>query len=176
MARVWSKEAARNGPGAGGCCGNVKGSVSGPLPFGSRASPKKLRRAVADAALLLTSVKVLVQFSSAARCAIAPTKFKPLIAGACCSMVKVCPAIEREPLRSPPLLGSTWNVTVALPVPDEALVRTTPAGGVPIVHGQFGSVVMVTVPLPPFDVKASPPKVIVLKSPITVFTGPTVSV
>src|SRR5580692_659717 len=69
---VLSKEAASSDPAAADCCGNVRGNISGPLPVGSTASPEKLNRAVADAVLLLTSVKVVVQFSSAARCAIEP--------------------------------------------------------------------------------------------------------
>ena len=41
---------------------------------------------------LFTSVKVVIQFSSAARCGMEPTKFRPAIDGACCSMLKETPA------------------------------------------------------------------------------------
>ena len=110
--------------------------MSGPLPLGSMASPNRLSRAVAETLLLLTSVNVVVQFSSAARCAIEPMKLRPEIEVACCSMVNVCPAIEKVLERSPPPLASTWNVTVLVPVPDAGLVRITDEGTLPTVHGQ----------------------------------------
>src|ERR1700722_17473472 len=65
-ARVRSKEEAGGGPTPEGCWGNVKGRVRGPLPLASPGSPNKLNRAVAADVPLFTSLKVVVQFSSAA--------------------------------------------------------------------------------------------------------------
>src|SRR5579871_2573314 len=56
------------------CCGNTTGSVSGPFPLASAGSPKKLNCACAVDDPLLTSVNVVVQFSSAARCGIEPIR------------------------------------------------------------------------------------------------------
>ena len=65
-----SNDAANSGKGAGRICGNPRGNESGPLPLGSAASPNRLSRAVVAELLLLTKVKAVVQFSSAARCAV----------------------------------------------------------------------------------------------------------
>ena len=63
-------------------------AISGPLPAGSAASPNILSRACWDAPLLFTSVKVVVQFSSAAMCGIEPMKLRPGMLDACCWMRK----------------------------------------------------------------------------------------
>src|SRR6185295_6179457 len=76
-----SRNAASIRPDTTGCCGNATVRVSGPLPVGSVASPNKFKRAVAGPPLLFTSVKVVVQFSSAARCAMEPIKPRPGIDG-----------------------------------------------------------------------------------------------
>ena len=74
---------------------------------------EKLNRAVAEAALLLTSVNVVVQFSSAARCAIEPMKFRPAIEAACCSTSKERPATVKVPERSPPAFAATTKLSDA---------------------------------------------------------------
>ena len=103
-ANVWSNEAPSNGRVAAApcCCENATGSVSGPFPGGSSASPEKLSRAVAEAALLLTSVKVVVQLSSAAKCATEPMKLRPEIEAASCCTLNDIPATVNVPDRAAP--------------------------------------------------------------------------
>src|SRR5690242_13477138 len=60
-----------------GCCGKSRGSGRVPL---SR-SPNRLKRAGLCTAVLLISVNVVVQFSSAAKCGMEPTMLKPGFGG-----------------------------------------------------------------------------------------------
>jgi hypothetical protein len=67
----WSSDASVNNP-DDGCCGNVSGSTRA-VP----SSANKLTTVSAAAELLLTSVNVVFQPPSAAKCGIEPIKFKP---------------------------------------------------------------------------------------------------
>ena len=82
------------------------------VAVGSIASPENSagRRRTAP---LLTSVNVVVQFSSAARCAIEPTKLRPGIEAASCCTVNDIPATVNDPDRAPPEFADAWNVKVA---------------------------------------------------------------
>ena len=79
---------------------------------------------------------------------------------ACCWTVKGMPAAVATEDRSGPLFTPTWNVAVALPVPEDALESVTQLGTFAMVQGQFAPVVMAMVPVPPVDGNTFPPGLI----------------
>ncbi len=80
----------------------MSGSLSGPP-----GSSKRLRRAAASAAPLLTNVNVVIQFSCATVSGIEPAKLGPGIAAACCSTVKEVSTTVILAVRAGPVLGAT---------------------------------------------------------------------
>ena len=134
--------------------------MSGPFPLGSTASPEKLKRDVAEAAPLFTSVNVVIQFSCAARCAMEPMTFRLAIEGACCSTSKATPATVKFPERSTLPLAATRKLTTPLPVPEKAPLKETNGKVLVALHAQPVGAVMLMVPVPPAAVNACPPGLI----------------
>src|SRR5512143_2684481 len=143
-ANTLSNDAASRGPATEGCCGNATGNASGPL-----GSPNKLRRACAEAAPLLMSVNVVVQFSSAAMCGMEPRKARPGMEAACCSMVKEKPAMVSVAERQEPKFEPIRYVTEPVPSPDRGLVNETQVGAVVAVQTHPFCAVTITLPSPP---------------------------
>src|SRR5689334_17584710 len=156
-ASVRSIEVAGSGAEAPVSWGNVKGSVSGPFPLGSIASPKRLRRAVVEDEPSATSVKVVVQFSALAVCGMEPARVIPGTEDACCSTEKLTPATDNTAETSEPLFWPTWNLTMPFPAPEIAFVNVTQLGMFVMVQEQFEVVVIVMVPTPPVEEKTAPP-------------------
>ena len=101
-ASVRSKLKAISGPEARGRCGKLIGSAIGPP-----GSPKKVRRAVAVAVPLFTTVNSVFQFSSAAIWGIVPIRVRPGRDAACWSIVKAALVMVRVVERSPPVIART---------------------------------------------------------------------
>jgi hypothetical protein len=69
--------------------------------------------------------------------------------GASCVTVKVCPPATIVPVRAAPELVATVNVTLPVPVPDEAPETTIHVSAALALHAQAAEVATVNVPEPP---------------------------
>ena len=86
-----------------------------------------------------------------------PTRAKPGMEVACCSMMKERPATNTTAERSALAFCPSWKVAVPLPVPEIALVNVTQLGIFVIAQEQLELVAMSMESVPPVEEKTLPP-------------------